>query len=108
MIDREFKYHQTSCYKTITKPDETTLNLLNLPNKITTKMLQLTLEILSPLQSVLKQILMQNQAISMNVLHELYGLHENDTHYRNKLNIRLQSAFPDQLCFLLHRTNQLT
>ena len=33
MIATEFKYHQTSCYKTFTKPDETTLNLLNLPNQ---------------------------------------------------------------------------
>ena len=37
---------------------------------------------------------MQNQAISMNVLHELYGLQTHDTRYRNKLKHNQQSAFP--------------
>ena len=105
LIAKEFKYHQTPCYKSFTKSKETIINPLNPQNQDNDD--GNTIEsgdFESVTKCVKEQILMQNQAISMNVLHELYGLQTHDTRYRNKLKNRLQSAFPDQLCFLPRRT----
>ena len=109
LIAKEFKYHQTPCYKSFTKSNETTINLLNPQNQDNDNGTTIdTGDLESVTKCVKEQILMQNQAISMNVLHELYGLQTHDTRYRNKLKNRLQSAFPDQLCFLQQEQNQLT
>jgi hypothetical protein len=47
-----------------------------------------------------RKVLSPNQAISMIVLHDLYGLHTQDTRYRSKLKNRILTKFPDQLLFL--------
>ena len=47
-----------------------------------------------------RNVLSPNQAISMIVLHDLYGLHTQDTRYRSKLKNRILTKFPDQLLFL--------
>jgi hypothetical protein len=36
----------------------------------------------------------------MTVLHDLYGLHTQDTRYRSKLKNRILTKFPNQLLFL--------
>ena len=64
LIAKEFKFHQTPCYKSFTKPNETTLNLSNPPNQdndkdVTTN----TGDFESVTKCVKEQILMQNQAI---------------------------------------------
>ena len=93
LIAREFKYHE-KCYKEYTRKEKSSFKQAGNERSRS----------LGDFDQVKKcieeKILSQNQAISMRILHDLYGVHSEDTRYRSKLKARIQEAYPDKISFL--------
>ena len=104
LIAKEFKYHLTPCYKQFTKGVSSNALFDNKNNSKDSSVYEKgNLEAVRT--CIQEQVLSQNQVVSMNILHELYGLQPNDSRYRHVLKKRLQEKFPDQLCFLTAKSN---
>ena len=102
LIAKEFKYHQTPCYKNFTK-EKCTVISIELPD---CNELSETKGDFKAVEDCIKsQIIMQQQAVSMITLHELYGVHPTGTRYRSKLKKKNEATFPNQLCFLTAKVN---
>ena len=104
LIAKEFKYHQTPCYKLFTESNETTINALNPQNQDNDNGNTIdTGDFESVTKCAKEQIIMQNQAISLNVLHELYGLQMHDTRYIIDCNL----LFPISYSFSQQEQNDI-
>ena len=83
LIANEFKYHE-SCYKEYTRKEKSSVK--NVENERSLG------DFDRVKQYIEEKILAQNQAISIRVLHDLFGVHTEDTKYRSKLKARIQAA----------------
>ncbi|CAB4017036.1 Hypothetical predicted protein [Paramuricea clavata] len=92
LIAKEFKYHDF-CYREFTRKVANTNTKQFEDNDAKGNFDKVT-------DYIQRKVLSQNQVISMTVLHDLYGLHTQDTRYRSKLKNRIVTKFPDQLLFL--------
>ena len=92
LIAKEFKYHDF-CYREFTRKVANANTKQFEDNDAKGNFDKVT-------DYIQRIVLSQNQAISMTVLHDLYGLHTQDTRYRSKLKNRILTKFPDQLLFL--------
>ena len=92
LIAKEFKYHDF-CYREFTRKVANANTKQFEDNDAKGNFDKVT-------DYIQRKVLSQNQAISMTVLHDLYGLHTQDTRYRSKLKNRILTKFPNQLLFL--------
>lgn len=97
LIAKEFKYHEP-CYRDFTRKIRQ-VNFLNEKEPRPAGDFDSVIECLNV------KVLSENQAVSMKVLHDIFGLHPEDTRYRSKLKARIQSEFGDKLYFLVATHN---
>lgn len=100
LIAKEFKYHY-HCYVNLTrgfaeksrseKISEAETSSSNIYEKGDFEKVE---------KFVLNEIIGNGRAVSMKELHSLYGLSVDDTRYRSKLKKKLESKFPNDICFL--------
>ena len=93
LIAKKFKYH-AFCYKDFVRQERPS----QCQGQADSGSLKGDFEAL--IDCIQKIALSQNQAVSMSLLHEMYGIHKQDTRYRNKLKNRIQSYFPEKLFFV--------
>lgn len=93
LIAKEFKYH-VFCYKDFVRQERPSQSQGQADSG------NLTGNFEAVIDCIEKRVLSQNQAVSMSLIHEIYGIHIQDTRYRNKLKSRIQSYFPEKLFFV--------
>ena len=110
---KEFKYHQTPCYRDFTRgynfkgrilesnsdsaSSEQSNNVLEgIDSSITWQFGNFE----AVEQYISDHVILKNQAISMRISQEIYGLRPDDARYRNQLKKRIVSAYGDKLSFL--------
>ena len=93
LIAKEFRYH-VSCYKDFVRQDRRS----QCQGPAESENLKGDFE--AVIDCIQKRVLSQNQAVSMALIHEIYGIHTQDTRYRSKLKSRIQSYFPEKLFFV--------
>ncbi len=93
LIAKEFKYH-VFCYKEFVRQERPAQSQSHSDSE------SLKGNFESVIDCIEKRVLLQNQAVSMSVIHEIYGIHTQDTRYRSKLKSRIQSNFPGKLFFV--------
>eukprot|EP00794_Sanderia_malayensis_P013074 gene13074-14416_t len=80
LIAKEFKYH-VFCYKEFVRQERPT------QSQADSQGLKGNFE--AVIDCIQKRVLSQNQAVSMSVIHEIYGIHTQDTRYRSKLKSKI-------------------
>ena len=90
LIGKEFKYHD-SCYKEFKRKKKKTPSLSG--KEQDTSRYPLYGDFQAVLECIEEKILKKHEAVSMEVLHNIFGLETEDTRYRSKLKSRIKLLF---------------